>query len=80
MNQLAGQGWLGEFKWSTNEKEQFRDHSLQVLAQVAANFGGTLLVNQKTHQFKVEGVPKEKEADCALAMEEAALRGGYRVD
>lgn len=73
--QIPGYGWLGEFCWSTEEKEEFRDHGLQKIASVVARYGGTLRVDGKT--LDIRGVPKDKEAECASEVEEIMIQEGY---
>ena len=76
MNQLAGQGWLGEYKWSTNEKEQFRDHALQTIASIVAKHGGTVRVVGKTLDIDV---PDENKVQCAMDIQDAMAAMGCPV-
>ena len=73
--QMPGSGWLGEFTWSTDEKEQFRDHSLQKIASIVARYGGTLRIDGET--LDIRGIPEDKKTECASDVEAMMIEEGY---
>jgi len=74
--QLPGYGWCGEFFWSTEKKEEFKDHSFQKIANIVAKYGGTVRI-LKGNTLDIHGIPDNKKAECASEVEAAMIREGY---
>lgn len=80
-NPITGHGWLGEFVWSTNEKQEFRDHSLQKIADIVARYGGTVTPHEKgpNGPWLDIQVPEENKVECTIEVGEAMRAMGCPV-
>jgi len=58
-----------DYVWSTSEEAKLRSFSLWIIQSIVERHGGTVDIDLATDTLSID-VPAEKQADCAMEIEE----------